>query len=213
MGSVRRHVLISPDRFQLKFQQIVQDEQGSNFISRLHGGKLAIVAWPVIGSEGFYTSFNQLKKRLDKQEISHPRAGIFLQTMKTLMAKLKVLAYSFGTALHSLLFGRIERQTTGGPCRVSISSVRIQFSNISLAENMASHRAQLLSSLLPTALCLGLTELSPVPEPLKVCTSIPATSNDLMFRRISTQVWYSKHRTPMHNFSCRELMQSTSLVI
>lgn len=27
---------------------------------------------------------------LDKQVVTHPKAGIFLQTMKTLMAKLKV---------------------------------------------------------------------------------------------------------------------------
>ncbi|TCD67573.1 hypothetical protein EIP91_012270 [Steccherinum ochraceum] len=75
--------------FRLKFQKIVEVEQGSNFISRLHGGKLTIVPWPVIESRQFYTLFPALKKVLDKQQVTHPRAGIFLQTMKTLMAKLK----------------------------------------------------------------------------------------------------------------------------
>jgi hypothetical protein len=32
-------------RFSLKFQQIVEEEQDANFISRLHGGKLNIIPW------------------------------------------------------------------------------------------------------------------------------------------------------------------------
>ena len=77
-------------RFSLKFQQIVQQEQDANFITRLHGGKLDIIPWPVIKSREFYKLFSTLKKRLDLQKISHPAAGEFLYTMKTLMAKLKV---------------------------------------------------------------------------------------------------------------------------
>ncbi|EKM59291.1 uncharacterized protein PHACADRAFT_113812 [Phanerochaete carnosa HHB-10118-sp] len=75
--------------FSLKFQQIVQAEQEGNFISRLHGGKLAIIPWPVIESRQFYTLFTTIKNRLGKQPVSHSKAGIFLQMMKTLMAKLK----------------------------------------------------------------------------------------------------------------------------
>ncbi|TCD63827.1 hypothetical protein EIP91_004894 [Steccherinum ochraceum] len=75
--------------FRLKFQKIVEVEQGSNFISRLHGGSLSIIPWPVIESRQFYTLFPALKKILDKQEVTHRNASIFLQTMKTLMAKLK----------------------------------------------------------------------------------------------------------------------------
>ena len=78
-------------RFSLKFQRIVEIEQESNFITRLHGGKLAIIPWPVIESRQFYTLFPQLKRRLDKQETTHPKASVFLQTIKTLMAKLKVV--------------------------------------------------------------------------------------------------------------------------
>lgn len=85
------------DRFSLKFQKIVQQEQKANFISRLHRGKLGIIPWPVIESREFYTLFSALKKRLDRQEISHPSAGEFLHTMKTLMAKLKVGVYLFVT--------------------------------------------------------------------------------------------------------------------
>ena len=65
-------------------------EQGANFISRLHDGKLGIIPWPVIESRQFYTLFPTVKKMLDNQVVTHPKAGIFLQTMKTLMAKLKV---------------------------------------------------------------------------------------------------------------------------
>jgi hypothetical protein len=87
---VGRSVAFDSDRFSLKFQQIVQQEQDANFITRLHGGKLDIIPWPVIKSREFYKLFSTLKRRLDLQKISHPAAGEFLYTMKTLMAKLKV---------------------------------------------------------------------------------------------------------------------------
>jgi hypothetical protein len=74
----------------LKFQQIVQQEQEANFISRLHRGRMNIIPWPVIESRHFYSMFPKLKKCLDKETVTHPQAGMFLQTLKTLMAKLKV---------------------------------------------------------------------------------------------------------------------------
>jgi hypothetical protein len=49
-----------------------------------------IIPWPVIESREFYTMFPIVKRRLNKQEVTHARAGVFLQTLKTLMAKLKV---------------------------------------------------------------------------------------------------------------------------
>jgi hypothetical protein len=83
------------DRFSLKFQQIVQQEQEANFISRLHRGRINIIPWPVIESKQFYSLFPTLKKCLDKEPATHARAGVFLQTLKTLMAKLKVLEYLY----------------------------------------------------------------------------------------------------------------------
>jgi hypothetical protein len=77
-------------RFSLKFQKIVQDEQDANFITRLHGGKLNIIPWPVIESPQFYALFLALKRKLDEQPVTHPTAGEFLHKLKTLMAKLKV---------------------------------------------------------------------------------------------------------------------------
>ncbi|KAI9455078.1 hypothetical protein BJY52DRAFT_1122217 [Lactarius psammicola] len=76
-------------RFSLKFQKIVENEQDSNFITRLHAGKLNIIPWPVIESEEFYELFRKVKKTLDKQPTSHHSARGFLLTLKTLMAKLK----------------------------------------------------------------------------------------------------------------------------
>ncbi|KAH9171591.1 hypothetical protein EDB89DRAFT_1852099 [Lactarius sanguifluus] len=76
--------------FSLKFQRIVEDNQDSNFITRLHAGKLSIIPWPVIGSKEFYKLFGRVKKALDQQPTSHRTAGEFLLTLKTLMAKLKV---------------------------------------------------------------------------------------------------------------------------
>jgi hypothetical protein len=77
-------------RFSLKFKKIVQDEQDANFITKLHHGKLDIIPWPVIGSKQFYSLFTTIQKRLDQQEVTHRTASEFLQTLKTLMAKLKV---------------------------------------------------------------------------------------------------------------------------
>jgi hypothetical protein len=82
-------VSVAALRFSLKFQKIVEQEQGANFISRLHGGKLEIIPWPVIESKEFYKLFSTLEKCLDLQKFSHMSAGEFLHTIKTLMAKLK----------------------------------------------------------------------------------------------------------------------------
>ncbi|KAM5540363.1 hypothetical protein V8D89_005821 [Ganoderma adspersum] len=76
--------------FHLKFQQIVQAEQAMNFISRLHRDRVDIVPWPLLGSKQFYTLFKAIKKSLDEQAVTHHGGAIFLQTMKTLMAKLKI---------------------------------------------------------------------------------------------------------------------------
>jgi hypothetical protein len=75
--------------FSLKFQKIVEEEQETNFISRLHAGRLNIIPWPVIESREFYKLFPTLKRHLDNQPRSHHTAGEFLNTLKTMMAKLK----------------------------------------------------------------------------------------------------------------------------
>jgi len=75
--------------FSHNFQKIVQQEQGANFISRLHRGKLDTIPWPAIESKEFYKLFSTLKKRLDSQKTSHTTAGEFLHTIKTLMTKLR----------------------------------------------------------------------------------------------------------------------------
>lgn len=81
---------LSRYRFQQKFQRIVQKEKEENFITKLHGGRLDIIPWPVIESTRFYDLFGGLKLRLDDQPITHPHAGAFLGALKMLMAKLKV---------------------------------------------------------------------------------------------------------------------------
>jgi hypothetical protein len=98
-------------RFSLKFQKIVQDEQDANFITRLHGGKLNIIPWPVIESPQFYALFLALKRKLDLQPVTHPAAGEFLHKLKTLMAKLKVGRCDTSTSI--LKCFQLSRQTTG----------------------------------------------------------------------------------------------------
>jgi hypothetical protein len=105
----------NPFRFLQKFQSIIQQKCGENFISKLHRGKLDIIPWPFIESSWFYDLFGVLKNRFDRQPITHQRAGTFLVVLKMLMAKLKVCALVI-SMLESLT---IERQTTGEPLTVS----------------------------------------------------------------------------------------------
>ncbi|KAG9308631.1 hypothetical protein JVU11DRAFT_11582 [Chiua virens] len=131
--------------FSLKFQQIVEEEQDANFISRLHGGKLNIIPWPVIESRDFYKLFPTLKRRLDSQEVTHKAAGEFLHLMKTLMAKLK--ANDWGA----------------------------------LSQTMAAHRAQLLLTLLPTALAFGMQDVEHEIENLDTDVPIDCPDSDARF--------------------------------
>ena len=77
-------------RFRLRFQSIVETEGESNFITKLHNNQLRIVPWPVIESREFYALFRPLGKMLQDQCITHTTGAIFLETMKMLMAKLRV---------------------------------------------------------------------------------------------------------------------------
>ncbi|KAJ6581854.1 hypothetical protein B0H19DRAFT_1116733 [Mycena capillaripes] len=96
--------------FFTKFQKIVQDEQEANFITRLHANQLDIIPWPVIESKQFYALFPTLKKTLDQQEVTHPTAGEFLHTLKTLMAKLK--ANDWGALSETLAAHRAQKLRT-----------------------------------------------------------------------------------------------------
>jgi hypothetical protein len=82
--------LIDTRRFSSKFGQIVRDEAGDNFITKLHRGKLDVMPWPVIQSPQFYRMFGLLKTRLEQQPVTHKSAGDFLRVLKMLMAKLRV---------------------------------------------------------------------------------------------------------------------------
>ncbi|RUS20076.1 hypothetical protein BC937DRAFT_86413 [Endogone sp. FLAS-F59071] len=80
--------------FKNKFSQIVSEEGEDNFISRLHKGQMSILPWPVFNDSGFYSMLTVLKKYLDEQESKFGKARIFLPTIKTIMAKLKVCDWS-----------------------------------------------------------------------------------------------------------------------
>ncbi|KIJ09825.1 hypothetical protein PAXINDRAFT_102165 [Paxillus involutus ATCC 200175] len=134
--------------FRMKFQKIVQDEQGSNFITRLHRGQLGMLPWPVIASREFYTQFSVVEDRLNRQPTTHKAAGEFLHLMKTLMAKLKANDW-----------GALSRKVS--------YLLDSHVPDTDFAETMASHRAQVLLSLLPKALEYGLQETEPETEPLK----------------------------------------------
>ena len=143
----------------------MQQEKDDNFISRLHGGKLDIMPWPVIESREFYKLFGTLKARLDQQAFSHSTAGEFLHTIKTLMAKLKVCLSFLLTGVFVTPF--LGKQLGDAfPYVVQPLDIHIQLTRLS--ETMAEHRARSLSSLLPIALATGYSEIEPDVEPLKV---------------------------------------------
>jgi hypothetical protein len=77
-------------RFAQKFAQIVQRERGENFITKLHKGQLKVIPWAVIGSAQFYSLFGVLKDQLGEQQTTFKHASVFIDILKTLMAKLKV---------------------------------------------------------------------------------------------------------------------------
>jgi hypothetical protein len=83
------------NRFHQKFQRIVEQEKGDNFISKLHKGKFDIIPWPVIESARFYDLFGALKIRLDRQPLTYKHAGVFIGALKMLMAQLKVCQSPF----------------------------------------------------------------------------------------------------------------------
>ncbi|TDL23180.1 hypothetical protein BD410DRAFT_721351 [Rickenella mellea] len=117
--------------FALKFQKMVEDEQASNFLTRLHKGQVSIIPWPVIESRHFYSLFGVLKKQLHTSAPTYTEAGMFLHTLKVLMAKLKAndwgsmsqtVAIHRAQHLHSLLpralaYGAVEVEPTFEPLR------------------------------------------------------------------------------------------------
>jgi hypothetical protein len=106
---------------------------------------------------------------LQKQNITHPTAGAFLHTLKTLMEKLKV--DGFNTTVRRKLIRLVQANDWGALDREydykPISNV-CHSSPDAFAENLASHRVEILSRSLRVALAHGLAEIEPDKEPLKV---------------------------------------------
>ncbi|KAG9305010.1 hypothetical protein G9A89_007413 [Geosiphon pyriformis] len=76
--------------FQSKFSKIVDKEEEDNFITKLYRNEMSIVPWPVFNEASFYTTFKQLKVKLDGQNSKYKNARIFVEKIKVLMTKLKV---------------------------------------------------------------------------------------------------------------------------
>ncbi|KAG8915388.1 hypothetical protein FRC00_004956 [Tulasnella sp. 408] len=127
-------------RFRSKFNEIVQREQGGNFITVLHDNQLAVMPWDVIESKAFYARFAKLGKELFKQRSTHMNAGEFLFTLKTLMAKLTVsfhvLPWNF------VLKAWFQAQDWG-----------------SIDRTIIKHRTSVILTVLPKALKFGKSDL------------------------------------------------------
>ncbi|KAN0136112.1 hypothetical protein V8E53_005972 [Lactarius tabidus] len=103
---LERDIIEITREFSLKFQHIVQQERGANFVSRLHRGQLDIIPFPGVESPEFYAMLSTLKKRLDYQHISHPTTGEFLRTLRALMAKM--IANDWRALSHTLAEHRVK---------------------------------------------------------------------------------------------------------
>ncbi|CAE6410025.1 unnamed protein product [Rhizoctonia solani] len=109
--------------FSQKFQDIVWEEQDQNFITRLHRGQLHIMPWPVIKSRNFYTLFQRLRDCLERQQFTHNGGGVFLHTLKTLMAKIK--ANDWGALDQNLAAHRAQQLAEYLPDAISRGSVQL----------------------------------------------------------------------------------------
>ena len=96
--------------------------------------------------------------------------------MKTLMAKLKVRHLLLDRYIHN---ANVFQANDWGALTRAIPSFCSAWLLISLPETMASHRAQLLLTLLPTALAFGMQDVEPEIELLKV----RSTTSCLMVRK------------------------------
>jgi hypothetical protein len=77
-------------RFSLKIHGIVDSDGEKNFLTQLHRGEMTIIPWPVFNSLEFYEEFDNIRECIESQPPTHSRGGVFLRSLKTLMAKIKV---------------------------------------------------------------------------------------------------------------------------
>jgi hypothetical protein len=132
----------------------VAEEQDGNFISRLHGGDLAIVPWPMMSSPAFYHTFDDIKKLLLSRPVVHSTGGEFLGVLKMLMAQIQVM----------LLYRKILELTclkaSDWRSIESEAFITIVRDLKPLTDSLGSQRAKLLLNHLPNALKYGRTDLS-----------------------------------------------------
>ncbi|GES77125.1 hypothetical protein GLOIN_2v1781565 [Rhizophagus clarus] len=71
--------------------KILAEKGENNFITRMYGGKVEILPWPIFNDIAWFESLSKIKTNLDKQESKYENAITFLQNTKTIMAKLEIL--------------------------------------------------------------------------------------------------------------------------
>lgn len=57
----------------------------------MYEGRIDIVSWPKFDDAGWSKALSNISKKLVRQEAKHEDANDFLQNIKIIMAKLKVL--------------------------------------------------------------------------------------------------------------------------
>ncbi|KAJ3115004.1 hypothetical protein HDU96_001355 [Phlyctochytrium bullatum] len=105
------------EEFESKFAEMVAREEEDNFVSRLHGNGMTIWPYPLFNNPAFYSHFAGIKKLLDEQPSKYPKARLFAQTLKLIMAKLNVCDWTSLDA--NLLTMRCSQLKLVLPCAVA----------------------------------------------------------------------------------------------
>ena len=74
----------------------------------MYKGGLDIIPWPMFNDAAWFETLSSINKKLDKQEAKYENARTFLQNMKVIMAKLKVICINIMLQYNenSFIFGK-----------------------------------------------------------------------------------------------------------
>ncbi|CAB5377259.1 unnamed protein product [Rhizophagus irregularis] len=82
------------NELQLKLEKLIAEEGIDNFITKMYGDELNIMALPVFHDVAWFEGLSKIKMLLDKKETKYDNAKTFLQNTKVIMAKLKICDWS-----------------------------------------------------------------------------------------------------------------------
>ncbi|GBC39328.2 hypothetical protein GLOIN_2v1773792 [Rhizophagus irregularis DAOM 181602=DAOM 197198] len=82
------------NELQLKLEKLIAEEGIDNFITKMYGDELNIMALPDFHDVAWFERLSKIKMLLDRKETKYDNAKTFLQNTKVIMAKLKICDWS-----------------------------------------------------------------------------------------------------------------------